>query len=38
VVDHVIPHKGDRALFWDEANNWQALCARCHALKTNAGL
>lgn len=28
-VDHVIPHRGDRALFWNRAN-WQPLCARCH--------
>lgn len=33
VVDHIIPHKGDRKLFWDE-NNWQALCKRCHDRKT----
>ena len=32
-VDHVVAHKGDDGLFWDEAN-WQALCARCHGLKT----
>lgn len=25
VVDHIIPHKGDQALFWDESN-WQSLC------------
>ncbi|MBN1224156.1 MAG: HNH endonuclease [Candidatus Aminicenantes bacterium] len=24
VVDHIIPHKGDSGLFWDESN-WQAL-------------
>ena len=24
VVDHVVPHRGDQKLFWDEAN-WQAL-------------
>lgn len=29
VVDHIVPHKGDTALFWDRGN-WQALCARCH--------
>jgi 5-methylcytosine-specific restriction protein A len=29
VVDHIKPHQGDQALFWDEAN-WQALCKRCH--------
>lgn len=30
VVDHITPHKGDLALFWDAAN-WQALCATCHS-------
>ena len=29
VVDHVIPHRGDWRLFWDESN-WQALCKHCH--------
>ncbi len=29
VVDHVIPHKGDPDLFWDQ-ENWQALCKRHH--------
>lgn len=33
VVDHVVPHKGDRDLFWDESN-WQSLCAKCHNSKT----
>lgn len=33
VVDHIIPHKGDTGLFWDESN-WQALCKRCHDRKT----
>lgn len=33
VVDHVVPHKGDQDLFWDEAN-WQALCKPCHDSKT----
>ncbi len=33
VVDHIIPHKGDQALFWDE-NNWQPLCKQCHDRKT----
>lgn len=32
-VDHVVPHKGDHILFWDESN-WQALCASCHSRKT----
>jgi 5-methylcytosine-specific restriction protein A len=29
VVDHIIPHKGDQALFWDTAN-WQPLCTPHH--------
>jgi 5-methylcytosine-specific restriction endonuclease McrA len=29
VVDHVIPHKGDQALFWD-TSNWQPLCKAHH--------
>lgn len=33
VVDHIIPHRGDQGLFWDE-NNWQALCKPCHDKKT----
>lgn len=33
VVDHVTPHKGDKALFWD-SNNWQPLCKPCHDRKT----
>ena len=28
-VDHVKPHRGDRALFWDKSN-WQPLCQRHH--------
>lgn len=32
-VDHVIPHRGDMALFWD-SSNWQALCKPCHSAKT----
>lgn len=33
VVDHKIPHRGDRKLFWDESN-WQPLCKRHHDIKT----
>jgi 5-methylcytosine-specific restriction protein A len=33
VVDHVIPHRGSRELFWRE-DNWQGLCALCHGRKT----
>ena len=36
VVDHIIPHRGDRTLFWDE-NNWQPLCKGCHDQKTGSG-
>lgn len=35
-VDHVIPHRGDKALFWDQAN-WQSLCKPCHSAKTASG-
>lgn len=28
-VDHIIPHRGDRALFWN-CQNWQPLCMPCH--------
>ena len=33
VVDHIIPHKNDKALFWDHSN-WQPLCKPCHDSKT----
>jgi 5-methylcytosine-specific restriction protein A len=33
VVDHIRPHKGDRALFWNRGN-WQSLCKACHDRKT----
>ena len=33
VTDHIVPHKGDMAVFWDRTN-WQALCRRCHSRKT----
>ncbi|MBN2019302.1 MAG: HNH endonuclease [Sedimentisphaerales bacterium] len=33
VVDHIIPHKGNRELFWNK-NNWQGLCKRHHDIKT----
>lgn len=32
-VDHVIPHRGDMTLFWDQTN-WQGLCKSCHSGKT----
>ena len=32
-VDHIVPHRGDESLFWDEGN-LQALCASCHSRKT----
>ena len=32
-VDHIVPHKGDRSLFWDKSN-WQPLCQSCHSKKT----
>ena len=33
VVDHRIPHKGDKKLFWDR-KNWQAMSKPCHDKKT----
>lgn len=33
VVDHVVAHHGDEALFWD-MNNWAPMCASCHGRKT----
>lgn len=33
VVDHIVPHRGDMVLFWDE-KNWQPLCETCHNAKT----
>lgn len=32
-VDHIVPHKGDMKLFWDQTN-WQGLCKPCHSAKT----
>lgn len=29
VTDHIVPHRGDQTLFWDEAN-WQSSCAWHH--------
>ncbi|WP_417724208.1 HNH endonuclease signature motif containing protein [Salipiger sp.] len=29
VVDHIVPHRGDKALFWDRTN-WQPLCGHHH--------
>ena len=36
VVDHIIPHRGDEALFW-AAGNLQALCVHHHNQKTARG-
>jgi len=33
VVDHVIPHKNDKTMFWQQ-DNWQSLCKSCHDTKT----
>lgn len=35
VVDHIIPHKGNMTLFWDDKNH-QGLCESCHNRKTLA--
>lgn len=33
VVDHIVPHKGDKELFW-RRSNWQPLCKKHHDAKT----
>ena len=33
LVDHIIPHKGDQELFWNQSN-WQSACKECHDVKT----
>jgi len=35
LTDHIVPHRGDQVLFWDEGN-WQSLCTPCHTRKTKA--
>jgi 5-methylcytosine-specific restriction protein A len=35
-VDHIIPHRGNKVLFWDRLN-WQALCKPHHSAKTARG-
>lgn len=37
VVDHVVPHRGDKDLFWDSEENWQGLCTAHHNAKTARG-
>jgi 5-methylcytosine-specific restriction enzyme A len=37
VVDHIVPHRGDQDLFWDELN-WQPLCKPHHDAKTQQEL
>ena len=37
VVDHIIPHRGNQRLFWNQ-ENWQALCKKHHDEKTGSGL
>ena len=32
-IDHIVPHKGDKTLFWDRGN-LQSLCKKCHSTKT----
>lgn len=32
-IDHILRHRGDPLLFWDQSN-WQSLCTPCHNRKT----
>lgn len=34
-VDHIVPHRGNRTLFYDDSN-LQSLCHACHSRKTMA--
>lgn len=34
-VDHIVPHRGDPARFWD-MENLQPICHACHVRKTRA--
>jgi len=35
-VDHIIPHRGDYTMFFNQSN-LQGLCATCHGQKTARG-
>lgn len=35
-IDHIMPHRGDEALFFDRSN-LQGLCLECHSAKTRRG-
>jgi len=35
ILDHITPHRGDYALFWDQSN-WQALSKVAHDKKTSS--
>lgn len=37
VVDHIVPHRGNRELFFDR-DNLQGLCKECHDFKTGKGM
>jgi hypothetical protein len=34
LIDHIIPHRGDKVLFWAADTNWQSLCRQHHDVKT----
>lgn len=34
LIDHIIPHRGDKVLFWASDTNWQSLCRQHHDVKT----
>jgi 5-methylcytosine-specific restriction enzyme A len=35
VTDHIVPHRGDKKLFWDPKNH-QSLCRPCNTTKEGA--
>ena len=36
VIDHIVPHRGNKKLFWDQSNH-QTLCVYHHNVKTGKG-
>ena len=37
IIDHIIPHRGDTALYWNHETNWASRCGSCHSKKTARG-
>ena len=33
-VDHILPHRGEKALFYVNLEGLQSLCSHCHGIKS----